>query len=254
MFTKKNLAFSFVIFMAAGSLFFLWFRQSFLVGINSAEKLDTVNISSSVNAGFKEGVSISKSATAPALEKLTSIDRERISAWRRSRGYFSDAELNDYNTYDIATLKKLALDGDFKALELVARYKMSHGEEAYTDFYYAALHGSTHAFLALSFLIENKFVMENLTDQEKTKYSIDALALLRAAGIRGDETLASDDVASFKRRRGFNPTPEQQVEIDRLTQEIYDRLVAQRVGMGLPEFDNTPSPEIHKMVELNKKQ
>lgn len=180
---------------------------------------------------------------------LTPSDTHKLDLWKKSHGYFSENDLDEYRSYDIETIAKLAADGDLKAIELAARHRMQNGGEAYRDFFHAAVYGSTHAFTALSFLIENNFLNE-VTEEEKIQHSIEALALLQTAGKRGDILAATENSTSYKNRYKFIPTPEQQKLIDARSQELYDQLVEIRSSIGLGDFDNSVSPEMEKVMRI----
>ena len=205
----------------------------------------------STSSTSNEHVAFSSIATSSPIASLSPSEVNRVELWQLEHGYFSEADLDEYRNYDLSTLQKLASTGDLKAIELVARDRMSKGQDAYLDFHHAAVRGSTHAFVALSFLLESKF-QSALNDEGKIQYSIEILALLKTAGKRGDEYASSIDAESFKRRFDFKPTKEQELKIDQLSQKIYDQLASLRQAAGLSPFDNTPSPEIKKALNINK--
>lgn len=245
-----------VVFITLSAIAFYFFKSYDLDGGKGAlyrehESTNTVK-SKLPHEASSSTTSTSSSASSSPVGYLSASEVNRVELWQLAHGYFSESDLAEYRNYDITILQKLAAEGDLKAIELVARDRMSKGVEAYLDFHHAAVRGSTHAFVALSFLLESKFFSE-LNEVEKTQNSIEILALLSTAGKRGDQYAASVNADSFKRRFNFEPTKEQQAKIDELSQKMYDQLVSLRTSAGLGPFDNTPSPEMKKVLDNLKK-
>lgn len=185
---------------------------------------------------------------------LTDNEAYRAELWNKAHGYFGATDLAEYQTYSMLDLQKLAVAGDLRALQVVAESHLRAGEldAAMQDFLHAAAHGSVSSLTSLALLQEAKYSAA-ATDEEREKISINTLAFLEAAIMRGDSFAAPMAVDDFKRMRNFDPTVSQQEKIKSDAHLIYSTIEDMRNKLGLAAFDNSSDVNMKKLWDMKQK-
>ncbi len=171
-------------------------------------------------------------------------DAVEVAQWKVSMGYTNaDLPANEYTSYDEATLRKLADNGDVKAmLALGAHYTNSTNPNASPDvaapFYHkAAVYGSTAALQRLGTIAEVEMAFSSLPAEQKHVAMLEVIALSKVAAIRGDKYPLTSILRKYEDEIQF--TNHDFEFIDKRGQEIYNELQQQRNALGLGPFDNS---------------
>jgi hypothetical protein len=174
------------------------------------------------------------------LDELPSVN-----SWKKSVGYFSDEELNEYGRMSKNVLEELAKNGDIQAIQTLA------GQEVYNDldrakelYYQAAVHGSIKAIQALKW-----FKASDYQDDKKPENAMEALAYLQVEVKRGNVIAQHGDIEAFSELYNFYPDEEQKKYIANRSNQIMEDLERRRRGLGLPEFDNRPAKEFKELYD-----
>lgn len=174
-----------------------------------------------------------------------------IKLWEEARGRYSDEDLAEYKSYDVDTLRQLADSGDLKAMMALAQllitppYVEQYDSAEHFDLLNkAAVHGSTYALELYAITLGVN------STQGNTKIQHDALLEVLAwggvAALRGDVLPNSTLVALHKDAyRSLTEKDKHAIHDRALT--IYDNLQAERLKLGLGEFDNTIPSEVKRM-------
>lgn len=168
---------------------------------------------------------------------------EEVEQWKISRGYFSMSDIQTYAHYGAETIKKLAMEGDLKAIEVLARMQIQAGAELHeivTTYFYGAIFGSTKAIGMAGNISKpnpgsSRFSGEKGADLFK-KESLEALAIYQVSLLRGDREV-QPTITEVRKNLSLTPNEEQLIQ-DR-AQEIYQDLLDRRKQLGLGDFDNT---------------
>jgi hypothetical protein len=178
-------------------------------------------------------------------------DLANLKSWDATRGNFSNADLDEYGRLSQNTLEELAKQGDLKAIQTLATNEviLGNSERGKELWNLAAAYGSTKALMWLSSGYGSEYVTS-----KKDGDALEALAYLNASAKRGDLFAKYRHIDAFYESKGFHPTDEQLKIIDSRSDEILNDLQKTRTELGLPEFDNTPAPELQRIFDaLNKK-
>ncbi len=196
---------------------------------------------------------VSRSSGAEASEKPNALWHSRaaleeVNRWKESRGYYSPADLEMYESYSPDTIETLAKEGDIKAIYALVDLKIAAGasqEEIVNTYLDAAALGSSQALAwAGLFATPNPKLSkyqgadgEQLYKQEM----LEALSIYQAALMRGDrEVLEYANEARSK----VNLNPSDDEYIDKRGQEIYSKLEDIRKSRGLGAFDDSVPPVV----------
>jgi hypothetical protein len=177
--------------------------------------------------------------------------KAKIIDWFESRGVYGfhgPDEKNDYQNYDVETLKKLSDAGDIRAMHLLAE-KADTIAESNGILYNAAIYGSTGALSRIALSIEVEFDIEHKTTEERKPYIIESLAYYEAAQIRGDWWGKIQGGESLLQRYPTDLSTDDKLNIQKRGQDIYDTLQQRRAQMDLGEFDNSVPDEVIKFYE-----
>ncbi|QEY17173.1 hypothetical protein D0C16_15015 [Cellvibrio sp. KY-GH-1] len=177
--------------------------------------------------------------------------KAKIMSWFSARGnysFYGPDEKRDIQNYDLETLKKLSDSGDIRAMhELANRAETIEG--ANSILYRAAIFGSTAAISQIGSSIESWQNIDQLPDDQRNAFIVEALAHYEAATLRGDWWGSINDGGSLKRRYSYQPDEHDMARIRNRAKEIYDELQRQRTDLGLGDFDNTVPDEVMKFYE-----
>ncbi len=169
-------------------------------------------------------------------------DMAQVKSWFDSRGYRYWGEAgSEYANYDEDTLKKLAQNGDVRAMKFLGdlylnEAKFDKSQEVYTN---AAIHGSTDTINMLGLIMDSHIYANAKTPEAKQLAGIEVLAWYNTASLRGDRWPNIIGAKSFIKTETFEVTKEVSDQIQKRSQEIYDELSQKRRSLGLGEFDNT---------------
>lgn len=200
-------------------------------------------------------ISVSNTVKKPVEDNVNSglidkVELDNLRAWDATRGNFSKAELDEYGRLSPNLLEELAKQGDLKAIQTLAVHEEIAGnhERSIELWNLAAVNGSTKALIWLSSVHEGNYIYSR-NDND----AVEALSYLNAAAKRGDLFSKYRHIDSFYKTNGFNPTEEQLKIIDSRSDKILKDLQNKRTELGLPEFDNSPAPELQRIFEaLNR--
>lgn len=156
--------------------------------------------------------------------------------WQRSRGYFSEVDLQEYKGFKLDKLEELANQGDLKAIEVLTQFEASSSNWARHRelLELGTVYGSLKSL--------NRLAIEKVSQYIGSKKEEDALEMLAyryLEGKRGDLYI-KDKIPLELKILKFSPTPEQQIVIERRADELMADLENKRKILGLPPFDNTP--------------
>ncbi len=176
--------------------------------------------------------------------------RREIIDWFASRGRFASEIEYDaqghrlptvYESYDEETLRQLGEGGDIRALQTLARRMDGYEdrEEHRALLEKAAVYNSTWALgnLGLGYSTSGRYVAKS--PEEKKAMYIEALAYYAAAQIRGDWTHAIRMGSSLRKEVDVTFTEEDELQVQKRAQEIYDDLQSRRHVLELGDFDNS---------------
>ncbi|HTF95976.1 MAG TPA: hypothetical protein VL995_07590 [Cellvibrio sp.] len=170
--------------------------------------------------------------------------------WDSSRGYFSEADLETYKSYDEQTLKDLSNRGDIRAMRVLADFYIHRDfrpEEAHALDYRATVYGAT----ATIPLLAEKAHLEMLKSDaykdslRREQGVIEVLAYYKVGAFRGDLRASAPLIETYKARyRMFANeelaiSPELLSKVDARAIQIYDELLQARRDLGLGDFDNS---------------
>lgn len=185
---------------------------------------------------------------------ISEYEASEIKKWHEARGYFDDHELGDYLTYDVATLEKLSLADDMKAIQLLAFEKLKQGDYSSTYELYlkAASLGSTNALAAASSVRISQASREDNTKQKEI-YLLDAFSLLGVAVKRNDIVITDSYIQTTKDINRVTLTPAQEETVIKMTDKLYKDLLAKRAEKGLGRFDNSVTSGVATIIANIKK-
>ena len=195
------------------------------------------------------GISIKKERWSPmgdAASKAEIID------WFAKRGVYGFGTLNEqseYDSYSLETLAKLGDTGDIKALHKLALITPNKDQRK-KILEQAAVYGSTGALAHLGIMTTTiGAVGDSKTPEEKKQLAKEALAYYEAAVLRGDWDAKMSFSESALRLVSGELAEQDQRDIQKRAQEIYDDLQAKRTTMGLGDFDNSVPDSVMKYYE-----
>lgn len=190
-------------------------------------------------------------ATTPEIATLagTPSEAEVVRKWEESRGRFDEESLKDYAGYDVDTLSSLVNSGDVKAMIALARLYISdkHSEEFGINYSMpllkrAAVYGSSYAMELYSIQLEADHFVKGTYDKS---ILLEVLSWNNAAALRGD--LYPNHSATLDLRRKNIQLSQKDIEAIRSrSNDIYQQLLAERMGMGLGSFDDSVPDEVKK--------
>lgn len=187
-------------------------------------------------------------------------DEAEITQWYAKRGKFISAEGEaEYLSYDQGTLEKLAVAGDIRAMQMLAKLYLDRDhfqqygfDAAKKQYWNAAVHGSSEALIALANL-EKTTAFDLATDEaDRRSKALEVLALYRAAELRGDLWSPSNQVPVFKEMNHINLSDIENVSIDQQASKIVNDLQQQRNIVGLNDFDNSMPESVVKFFDKIK--
>lgn len=191
-------------------------------------------------------------ASVPANAQIEKWNRSpaqiaALTEWKEQRGWYdtSDANQDDYKTYSTDALKRLADEGDLRALHLLFR-RSDNLEEQKQILVKAAVYGSTFALAGLN-NSELAFgdVAANMSDDQKRAMIVEALSYVAVARIRGElEYADSEQSETLEERYSVKLSDTDKQKIELRAEEIYSDLETQRIALGLGKFDNSIPPVV----------
>lgn len=177
-----------------------------------------------------------------------------VNDWFGARGYdFGKGSNNEYASYDIDTLEKLAQAGDVRAMKYWGKavYGTVGGfEKAKASYINAAIHGSTDAINAVGLAMESSLYSNAKLAEEKNIAALEILAWYNAAALRGDRLPAIIGSKDFIKINKLDLSEEDQQKIQTRSKEIYDDLVQKRRALGLDEFDNSVPDSVNRYLDF----
>ncbi|ACE83201.1 hypothetical protein [Cellvibrio japonicus] len=164
--------------------------------------------------------------------------------------------ITEYDSYDVETLKKLAEADDVQAMHKLARWYMQldnfldYGFKAAEPLLWkAAIYGSTGAIAELASIQDSKrFGVSD--DAEKRDLLLESFALYKAAELRGDRWGSLTMKKPTMKINNYSFSQQEEAEINRRAQKIYNELQTQRHEIGLGDFDNSVSPAVKKLFDI----
>ena len=205
----------------------------------------------------------SSSVSAPALSKPltreiqtlagTPSEAAEVQEWFVKHGRTPDND--DYASYDQATLEKLAINGDIRAMHTLAKVYLKpellmlpeYGfEGARLQLWNAAVHGSTQAFSDLAINTEVRLINLEEDPVAQRKGALEILALYKVAEIRGDRWLT---LSQTRIEQKFAPSTGEQQYVENRAQQIYNQLQDDRRAKGLGDFNNSVPDTVKRFFE-----
>ncbi|HSC66490.1 MAG TPA: hypothetical protein VLC79_02280 [Cellvibrio sp.] len=182
---------------------------------------------------------------------------EHVEKWRESRGYFSDTDYRTYENYGIETVKRLASEGDLKAIRTLAvmYLKDRDPELVVTTLREAAVWGSTEALILVG-MIKNPHGDNsrfNGPDGELLykEEMLESLAIFKAASIRGDRAV---DERVTEARSKVTLTADDDEYIEQRGAEIYNEMAEKRKTLGLGPFDDSVPQQVRDYFDAEAKR
>ena len=182
---------------------------------------------------------------------------EHVDKWRESRGYFSDADFQMYENYGIETVKRLASDGDVKAIRTLARMYTTKGGDpdlVVSTLREAAIRGSSEALILVGMITKTPRHFPQFSgpdgDELYKKDMLESLAIFKAASIRGDREV---EERITETRSQLKLTPEDDRYIEQRGTEIYNEMEEKRKALGLGPFDNSIPPQVNDYYDAAAK-
>jgi len=172
--------------------------------------------------------------------------------WAISRGYTYFIDNDEYKTYSKEVLQKLADTGDIRAMQTLAELVQRNEHDRAINLYnLAAVYGSTKSLGDLSGWAASTSVALDDINDKKSK-TIEAMAYIKVAAMRGDNFLYITDMQSPQTANPSNisMTEDDYAKVKVLAQQIYDDLQKKRDELGLGAFDNSIPPEINQRDEM----
>ncbi len=202
-------------------------------------------VDSFVGAQAVDDLKTTTDANLNGQPRLDDYQADKIVQFYASRGYFDEAHLVEYSSYDLTTLESLAKNGDIKAIQLLAIEKLKKGEEdaSFQLWLDAAVYGSTQALnLAASDRFSWYVIAEDVG--EKEVHLIEAFALIHVSKRRGDHIATDSYIQLMKDIRRIDLTSEQEKKISEKADQLYEELENRRKDIGLGSFDNDVPKEL----------
>ncbi len=184
-------------------------------------------------------------------------DREIFNHWREARGH-NGPQNEVYQNYDKDTLEALVAQGDMRAMHTLADLYLDSElaltvSDSYTQaqllYWKAAQQGSTMALEKLAFIEELKLSNHELPTETRRMIELQALAYLGAADIRGDRWPSLVYGRGMIDRQNIKVTADDEWTVSQGAEHIYNQLLAERIEMGLGEFDNSVPSQAQKLFE-----
>lgn len=167
---------------------------------------------------------------------------EEYKNWKRSRGYFSDVDLQEYKGFKLDQLEDLANKGDLRAITVLMEYELSSRNiERYRELkYLGAVYGSMRSISLLTTEKGSEYIKSR-----KEEDALEFFSYMQLDVKRGNLHTKYTKIPTAYKQFNFYPNEEQANYIDRRSDELMADLENRRKELGLPPFDNTPS-EIEK--------
>lgn len=190
-------------------------------------------------------------APSPEVRTIagTPAEAEIVRKWEESRGRFDEETLKDYAGYDLETLKSLVKSDDIKAMIALAMLYVSEQYSAEYGVKYsmpllkmAAIYGSSYAMELYAIQYEAEHFVNGTNDRAVL---LESLSWSNAAALRGDIYPNNSATLELRRKNIQLNTAEIQ-SVRKRSEEIYQQLLAERVSIGLGDFDNTVPSEVQK--------
>jgi biopolymer transport protein ExbD len=170
-----------------------------------------------------------------------------IAKWRSERGYavlLGSSRAEDYRSYDIETLKRLADGSDGFAVDELAKRAIVNGREAVESVLKnAAIKGSVES-LYLAGNYAHVFSQRLESVDARRAGTLDALTWFSVAALRGDRSFNLERSSGILSELADPLSDQDRESIRSRAQEIYNDLQQQRTAMGLGDFDNSVPPEV----------
>lgn len=268
----------FVIGTACGITYWLMSGEAVLA--ESSERVGTLQAS----RGLPESSENSSPGADEPEQSLLSLVWQAVTAgdfldtqrWVQETGQFVEEDLEVYQSYALETLREMALEGDLRAITVLARKLRGYGaaEDARVLVIWGAIHGSIGLLLeqarlevypphVLARSVDPDFTFDGWrTLLESERRYIEALAFVEVARIRGDRNRVDDhrrhviNVFEQMLERELDLTEQDWALVNARAREIYAELQAERHRQGLGDFDNrTPLIEelVHQQMKKDKK-
>jgi len=165
---------------------------------------------------------------------------QEVQDWQGDNfGYYSTDRKASYKDYDIETLEAMARGGDFLAVHVLGRKYLEENnlEGARKAYYRAAVMGSTYPMAVMPNILIISDASHDMTPKGRRTNTLDELAFLQVAVLRGDKNAVSM-VDSKLKLNGIELTKDERVRIQTKGLMIYNQFEEMRVKMGLGKFDN----------------
>ncbi|MDZ4286010.1 MAG: hypothetical protein U1A23_03720 [Candidatus Sungbacteria bacterium] len=180
----------------------------------------------------------------------SAADTAEIKNWFAQRGNFSfmgDEKLNDYATYDDATLNQLGDAGDLRALHTLAD-RSKNINDFKSTLYKASVWGSTEALIRMGAISEADD-LDSMSAESRKQMIIDALSYYDAAQLRGDWWGNIVRGESLLKRYSHDLSQYDKSAIQSNAKKIYADIQRERNALGLGEFDNSIPESVIKFYE-----
>lgn len=234
----------------------------------SASKFDVVDRKDESRASTPMSITRTQNASLPSPESKNkpqeeiflmgnAAEREKVHKWYVEQGYYElDDKNQSYSNYDQVTLESLAIKGDLRAIDALAKLYMTEEfvrnnglAPSKQQFWNAAIWGSTVAFVRLAIGHESDLLWAK-TEEEKRSTSLEVLALYDAGELRGERWLNRDGAGVFKKLQSITLSDAEQKFVTARAHEIIDQLQQERHKLGLNDFDNSVPPEVEKFYKV----
>lgn len=215
--------------------------------VTSTQQIQPQSVSSSASTAMNSG---SKKEAS-----LIQADIAEHGEWLKTMGYRSQEEKDNYSFYDDNIIKDLAKNNDVIAITILAKKAMTDHNFPLAQKYYwqAAAVGSTPALDQLALLAEPSPEFKGDVVYGKPKL-LEQLAVYKVAEMRGDSQIARIGTAEshkiYERYFGDSRlTSGEEQQVNRLADELYEKLQAERTRLGLGSFENSTSKLVQTLEE-----
>jgi len=228
--------------------------------ISNARNPNYFPISKEIQAQLEEhvkfkGMQSSFSSSEPNKQAVvigrTATDVAIVDAWLKRVGY-STVDFDLYRSYSDSILEDLSDRGDIVAMHIMEEKKLAVGDidgaKKYAE--KGIIYGSLRAIKSMADYNEPTLSLPDNTVEEAKPALIEALAYHSLIGVRGDP----HDALLFKStliemfNKAYNVTnalsTDDEKKINERTKELYDKYQAERLKLGLGDFDNDPPQEV----------
>ncbi len=219
--------------------------------VSSSNIASHQDITSDVGVRTQQTNNLDSSESKLSKHALTPAERVEKDQWLVERGHVeleTGVGIAEYSTYDIGALKKLANEGDARAVEALAvnEWKQKGYDAAIQIYTEAAAKGSTVALSSIGQVIDTAMYRNAKTPEEKHAAALEVLSYGEAANLRGDRLPKIQNESAFIQLNKIVLTDNDRKEIDTRAKEIYDQIQNKRYELNLGDFDNSVPESVQK--------